>query len=93
MVALRDRIQEALRIPSPAVRVPPVTHSVPIIDCKGCTWLEVTYVPLRIGWAVTNTLLTCFSNRLLARLRSAKATVEAVMGVAFLWEAAAQTQL
>jgi len=42
---------------------------------------------------VARTLLTCFSNRLLARLRCATATVEALMGVAFQWEAAVNTQL
>lgn len=42
---------------------------------------------------VARTLLTCFSNRLLTRLRSATATVEALMGVAFRWEAAVNTLL
>lgn len=42
---------------------------------------------------VTQNLLTCFSNRLLARLRNATATVEALMGVAFQWEAAVRTHL
>jgi len=37
------------------VRVPVVTHSVPLIDCSGCTWADVTYLPLRIGWATTVT--------------------------------------
>jgi hypothetical protein len=42
---------------------------------------------------VARTLLTCFSNRLLTRLCSATATEEALMGVAFQWEAAVNTLL
>jgi hypothetical protein len=42
---------------------------------------------------VARPLLTCFSNRLLVRLRNATATVEALMGVAFQWETRVRTQL
>jgi hypothetical protein len=42
-------------VTGPVVRVPVVTHSVPLIDCSGCTWVDVTYLPLRIGWATTVT--------------------------------------
>lgn len=43
------------------------------------------YLLHRLG--ITRTLQTCFSNRLLMRLYAAEATLEALLGVAFRWEA------
>jgi hypothetical protein len=39
----------------PVVLVPAVTHTVPVIECTGCLWVDVTYLPLRAGWATTVT--------------------------------------
>jgi len=62
-----------------------------VCACVAAGVLDCSYMLNDLG--VSRTLLTCFSNRLLARLRSATATVEALMGVAFQWEAAVNTQV